>query len=224
LGVAVESDWSAWAQGRLTRRQVLAGGLWAAGAGAVLAACSSGPAGLARRAAKVAPAEGRGLGAVEHVVILIQENRSFDHYFGTLHGVRGFDDHPASGLGAFAQPYPANTTRPPKGKLLPFHLDTATTDAECTNDITHAWAAQHRSWDGGTMSQFANVHGQVNGPATGPLTMGYYTRQDLSFYYALADAFTICDGYHCSVLGPPTPTGCSPSAEPTTPRERAGAR
>src|SRR6201997_2108560 len=84
---------------------------------------------------------------IEHVVILTQENRSFDHYFGSYRGVRGFSDHNA----AFQQPDPANTTSAPVGKLLPFHLDTSQGDASCTHDISHDWVPQHQSWDNGKM-------------------------------------------------------------------------
>src|ERR1700692_897878 len=62
---------------------------------------------------------------IEHVVIFIQENRSFEHYFGSYRGVRGFADQSA----AFQQPDSANTTVSPVGRLLPFHLDTTTTNA-----------------------------------------------------------------------------------------------
>src|SRR5215470_14372770 len=62
---------------------------------------------------------------IEHVVILIQENRSFDHYFGGYRGVRGFSDQSM----AFQQSDPHNTASPPVGALLPFHLDTSTTNA-----------------------------------------------------------------------------------------------
>ncbi len=55
------------------------------------------------------------------------------------------------------------------------------------------------------MDGFVKGHLAVDGSANGPLTMGYYTRKDLSFYYALADAFTICDHYYCSVIGPTDP-------------------
>ena len=78
---------------------------------------------------------------IEHVVILIQENRSFDHYFGSYRGVRGFADQST----AFHQPDPANTTNAPTGVLLPFHLDTATTNAACTHDITHDWCRSIRA-------------------------------------------------------------------------------
>src|ERR1700676_220560 len=80
---------------------------------------------------------------IEHVIILIQENRSFDHYFGSYRGVRGFSDRSL----AFQQPAPSNMTQSPLGKLLPFHLDAPTTDAACTHDITHEWVPQHQSWD-----------------------------------------------------------------------------
>jgi len=69
---------------------------------------------------------------IEHVVIFIQENRSFDHYFGSYRGVRGFSDQSL----AFQQPDPTNTTNSPMGVLLPFHLDTSKTNAACTHDIT----------------------------------------------------------------------------------------
>jgi phospholipase C len=137
---------------------------------------------------------------IEHVIIFIQENRSFDHYFGTYRGVRGFSDQSA----AFQQPDPANTAISPVGSLLPFHLDTSTTNAACTHDITHAWVPQHQSWDNGAMDGFVTSRLAIN-PNDAVLTMGYYTRADIPYYYALADAFTICDNYFCSVIGPTDP-------------------
>jgi phospholipase C len=137
---------------------------------------------------------------IEHVVIFIQENRSFDHYFGSYRGVRGFADQSA----AFQQPDSANTMDPPIGKLLPFHLDTTTTNAACTHDITHAWVPQHQSWNGGAMDGFVNPR-PPNNLNDATLAMGYYTRADIPYYYAVADAFTICDNYFCSVMGPTDP-------------------
>src|ERR1035437_1585245 len=87
---------------------------------------------------------------IEHVVILMQENRSFDHYFGSYRGVRGFSDPSA----AFQQPYPGNTSSAPAGMLLPFHLDTTNTNAACTHDIAHDWVPQHQSWNNGAMDGF----------------------------------------------------------------------
>jgi len=140
------------------------------------------------------------LSDVEHVVIFIQENRSFDHYFGSYRGVRGFSDQSM----AFQQPDPANTTIPPVGALLPFHLDTSTTNAACTHDINHDWVPQHKSWDNGAMDGFVSSRLPIDSNDA-VLSMGYYTRADLPYYYALADAFTICDNYFCSVMGPTDP-------------------
>jgi phospholipase C len=137
---------------------------------------------------------------IEHVVILIQENRSFDHYFGSYRGVRGYSDQSL----AFQQPNPSNTTSPPLGALLPFHLDTTTTNAACTHDITHDWVSQHQSWNSGAMDGFVTSRVAANANDA-VLTMGYYNRQDIPYYYALADAFTICDNYFCSVIGPTDP-------------------
>ena len=140
---------------------------------------------------------------MDHVVFLMLENRSFDHYFGSYPGVRGFDDHPPGSPGVFAQSWPGGST----SSLLPFHLDTSSGRGECSTDLSHAWELQHKCWNGGAMDRFVATHTSVEGegPANGVLTMGYYTRRDLDFYYALADAFTICDGYHCSVMGPTGP-------------------
>jgi phospholipase C len=184
-----------------TRRQVLAGGLGAAGA-ALLAACGS-PA--VRRAAATPPA-GSDLGAVEHLVFLMQENRSFDHYFGAYRGVRGFDDRSDGALATFEQAWPGTGHAP---VLLPFPLGSAAAQLCAGNAAvpTHDWAPQHLSWADGTNRAFVSVHAEpaYDGPALAPLVMGYYDRQALPYYYALADAFTICDGYFCSVLGPTMP-------------------
>jgi phospholipase C len=135
---------------------------------------------------------------IEHIVIFVQENRSMDSYFGTYRGVRGFGDP----NGVFAQP---GYDEPGyDGRLYPFHLDTDR-NGECTNDITHDWGPTHRSWNNGAMDGFVREHMKAEGKAHGAITMGYYQRRDLPFYYALADAFTICDAYHCSVLGPTDP-------------------
>jgi phospholipase C len=184
----------------------------------------SGTSSTVTRAAAVAPA-GSDLGAVEHVIFLMMENRSFDHYYGTYPGVRGFDDHPNGHLGPFSQPHPANTSSSPVGRVLPFHLDTANTAmASCTFDLTHDWGPQHECRNDGKMDSFVRVHTEAKneGPAQGTLTMGYYTRADLPFYYALADAFTLCDGYHCSVMGPTHPNRLMQMSGTLDPAGRAG--
>jgi phospholipase C len=183
----------------ISRRQLLQASL-AGGAGLA--------AGLPRHlvdALAATPQCGR-LHEIEHVVILIQENRSFDCYFGTYRGVAGFSDPTVlvqpDGRPIFQQP--GYNVPGYDGHLFPFRLDTVTKTGECTNDITHNWGPQHQAWNSGAMDAWVTTHVAAD-PVNGPLTMGYYTRQDLPFYHALADAFTICDRYFCSVIGPTDP-------------------
>ena len=141
---------------------------------------------------------------VKHVVMLMQENRSFDHYFGTMAGVRGFDDPQAlklsNGQSVFYQPDNLN----PAGHFLPFHLDTRSTSAQKIPSTSHAWTVQHEAWNGGRMDRWLPAHRKADG-VHGPYCMGYYTRNDIPFQFALAEAFTLCDAYHCSVMGPTWP-------------------
>lgn len=138
---------------------------------------------------------------IKHVVLLMQENRSFDHYFGTMSGVRGFDDPHAmkldSGRSVFHQP----DAKHPDGYLLPFHFNTRTTNAQKIPSTSHSWGPLHDSWNHGKMDNWIQAHRKVK-ESTAHYVMGYYTRQDIPFHFALAEAFTICDGYHCSVMGP----------------------
>ncbi|MDQ6812055.1 MAG: phospholipase [Actinomycetota bacterium] len=193
----------------LTRRELMRA---AAAASALAAMETLGPAKLLERAL-AAPAAGK-LGDIKHVVIFINENRSFDHYYGTYKGVRGFADpsvlKQSDGTPVFAQKFagaPFGTASAGYGgHLLPFRFDT-TKNGECVNDIAHGWAAQHAAWNSGQMDRFlqVDIDPAVNGPRDGINTMGYYTRADLPFYHALADAFTICDGYFSSVIGSTLP-------------------
>jgi phospholipase C len=131
---------------------------------------------------------------VEHVVVLMQENRSFDHYFGTLRGVRGFGDpHPVSlpnGKPVWYQPDGAKD-------VLPFRPEVDDLGMVFLQDLDHSWNGGHAALDGGRYDKWI--------PAKTATTMAYFTRKDIPFHYALADAFTICDAYHCSLLGPTDP-------------------
>jgi hypothetical protein len=80
-----------------------------------------------------------------------------------------------------------------------------TLDGEVINDPTHNWAPQHGSWNNGAMDQWVATHLKADGPEKGPVVMGYYTREDTPTHHALADAFTICDHYFSSVMGPTNP-------------------
>ncbi|HEY3896989.1 MAG TPA: alkaline phosphatase family protein [Chthoniobacter sp.] len=186
----------------MTRRRLLGSAAsMAAGAAAALVL----PPNLRRAlaAAHSLPRSGS-LGEIKHVVMLMQENRSFDHYFGTMAGVRGFDDPNAlrfpDGKSVFYQPDPEN----PNGYLLPFHLDTRSTSAQKIPSTSHAWAVQHDAWNGGKMDNWMPAHRKADG-VKAPYVMGYHTRADIPFQFALAEAFTICDAYHCSVMGPTWP-------------------
>ncbi|MFF3338493.1 phosphocholine-specific phospholipase C [Streptomyces flavidovirens] len=171
----------------ISRRRMLAlggGAVGAAAAGSLL------PPSL-RTAIAAEPPSG-GLGAVKHVVVLMQENRSFDHYFGTLRGVRGFGDRNAvelpSGKPVFEQPAPSRT-------VLPFPVRDAAEaqkkDLQYIGDLDHSWGGGAKAWNQGWMDGWVS--------AKTAATMAYYDRRDLPLHYELADTFTICDAYHSSI-------------------------
>ena len=132
---------------------------------------------------------------VKHVVILMQENRSFDHYFGTLRGVRGFGDRHTvpmeSGKAVWAQ-------SDGHKEIPPFHLDTKTTNAIAHPGTPHSFADSQAAWNQGKFGYWPKYKN--------PYSMGYFKRDDLPFQFALAEAFTICDAYHCSIT-----TGTDPN-------------
>jgi phospholipase C len=158
-----------------------------------------------QKAFAINPAPGSTYLDAEHVVILMQENRSFDHAFGTLKGVRGFND-------------PRAITLPNKNLVwlqsnnqgetyAPFHLDINNTKSTWMSSLPHTWANQVSARNDGKFDKWLESKRSPN-PAYRdmPLTLGYHTRQDIPFYYALADAFTVCDQNFCSCL-----TGTGPN-------------
>jgi phospholipase C len=145
------------------------------------------------------------LSKVKHVVIVMQENRSFDHYFGTLSGVRGFGDRTVGTLPTGRPFWYQTDASNPDGYLLPYRLNTKITAAEAIPSMSHAWSIQHAAWNFGQMDNWLQAHLAADGPSVGPYTMGYFERADLPFQYALADAFTLCDNYFCSMMGPTYP-------------------
>jgi phospholipase C len=188
----------------ITRREALRD---AGAAGLGLTAAGAGIDALLAEAAAAAPKSGS-LADIEHVVIFMQENRSFDHLFGVLSGVRGFDD--TTNRQAFTQPNLAGE------RFHPFHLG-----RQCYPDLTHDWAPQHISFNRGRNNRFIIAHEQADG-GPGVQTMGYYTRADVPLHYALADAFTICDNYHCSVIGPTDPNRLMSMSATIDPAGNAG--
>ena len=165
---------------------------------------------------------------VEHVVILMQENRPFDHHFGTLRGVRGFNDPRAidihlpltSGTGTapasvflqpagaanvaagFAVPPDSGNLGGPSGGVdvvPPFRVNPNGSNPGLTYlpGTDHSWGATHACWNNGQYDSWAVTNG--------PMVMSYVTRDDIPYHYALADAFTVGDAYHCSIMGPTNP-------------------
>ncbi|MEU7916442.1 phosphocholine-specific phospholipase C [Microbispora bryophytorum] len=142
---------------------------------------------------------------IKHVVVIMQENRSFDHYFGALKGVRGFGDRSTivlpGGKTVWEQP---KTLTAEADTQYPWRLSGAKTWSGATppsaelgaanyGGTSHGWTDQHGAWYGGLMNGWYYAKG-------GPTTLGYLDRSDLPFHYALADAYTVGDAYHCSVL------------------------
>lgn len=132
---------------------------------------------------------------VEHVVILMQENRSFDHYFGTLKGVRGFGDRFTiplpNGRTVWEQEYLAGQIVPP------YYLDSSKGNALRVKGTPHDWNDGQNAWDGGRMSQWPTHKKTSKAPFT--QSMGYYKEAELPFQFALTNAFTVCDAYHCAM-------------------------
>ncbi|MGW9212020.1 phosphocholine-specific phospholipase C [Embleya sp. NPDC055664] len=140
-----------------------------------------------------------GLKAIKHVVVLVQENRSFDHYYGTLRGVRGFGDRNAIRLrdGGSVFEQPGGTA----GHVLPFPVRKAAQDAskdlQYIGALDHSWDGGHKAWNDGWNDGWIG--------AKSPATMAFYDRADLPFHYELADTFTICDAYHCALPSSTSP-------------------
>src|SRR5262249_22417125 len=118
---------------------------------------------------------------VQHIVVLMQENRSFDHYFGTLRGVRGFGDPRAVPL-----PGGAPVWQQPDGAsyVLPFHPTAQGLGLQFLEDLPHDWNTTHVAWNNGNWNQWITAKSST--------AMAYYVREDIPYHFALADAFTVC--------------------------------
>ncbi|MGE1001140.1 phosphocholine-specific phospholipase C [Ralstonia pseudosolanacearum] len=177
-----------------SRRGFLRSAAQLAGAAAAMDAM---PAGIRQALAIPAYNARRSIEDVQHIVILMQENRAFDHYFGTLRGVRGYGDTRTitlpSGKPVWHQPLAGGV-----GDVLPFRPGAPDLGLQFLQDLPHGWNDTHAAVNGGRYDGWV--------PHKGTTTMAYLTRQDILFHYALADAFTLCDAYHCS-----TPTSTDPN-------------
>jgi phospholipase C len=180
--------------------------LRSATAGSAMAMLSGG---LVQRALAIAPAGPTGsIMDVEHIVVLMQENRSFDHYFGMLNGVRGFGDprplRLPGGRAVWSQP----STQHADGYVMPFHGDSRTTRSFLVDGAEQSHVENMHIFNRGRYDRWGNS-GELHN------RMLYYTAGDLPFYYALANAFTVCDAYHASTMTQTYPnrlhlfTGCN---------------
>ncbi|WP_238912902.1 phosphocholine-specific phospholipase C [Achromobacter insolitus] len=182
-----------------TRRDFLRNSAALAGAGSALALF---PAAIRRALAIPANHRTGTIRDVEHIVIFMQENRSFDHYFGALAGVRGFGDRfpipvPDSPDARHRSVWAQYNDKPDDGQprtVLPFHLDTREAfETMRVASTPHTWSNAQDAWDAGRMG---------NWPAAKKNhSMAYFTADDMPFQYAMARAFTVCDAYHCSFTG-----------------------
>ncbi|ABM09116.1 phosphocholine-specific phospholipase C [Paenarthrobacter aurescens] len=154
------------------------------------------------QAAMAKPVPPGSLQSIKHVIVLMQENRSFDHYFGSLRGVRGYGDKSftrlPNGKSMFEQPRATGET------VLPFSLRKAAelagrpgSDIQYLGDLDHSFNGTTTAWNNGWCDKWI--------PAKSASTMTFYERQDIPLQYELADTFTICDAYHCSVNGSTNP-------------------
>ena len=169
----------------LPRREFLKKSAQMLGAASALSALPA----VIQRAIAIAPNQVTGtIEDIEHIVILMQENRSFDHYFGTLRGVRGFGDR---------FPVPLESGKPVwfqsdgATEIPPFRLDSDSANALLVHDNPHNFPDAQAAWNQGKFGHWPKFKTASS--------MGYYQREDVPFQYALADAFTICDAYHCSL-------------------------
>ncbi|GAB3352382.1 phospholipase C, phosphocholine-specific [Arachidicoccus ginsenosidivorans] len=157
-----------------------------------------------KRALEIDPEKGSTFMDAEHIVLLMQENRSFDHLLGSLQGVRGYND-------------PRVVTTPIGNKVwmqtdekgqtyAPFRLDIKKTRSTWTGNLPHSWTNQTDARNNGGFDKWLIAkRSGIKQYRNLPLTLGHYTREDIPFYYALADAFTVCDQHFCSSLTGTTP-------------------
>src|SRR5665213_1992778 len=158
---------------------------------AMLTGAAGAAAGIPASVAKafaIAPDPGTTWADAKHIVILMQENRSFDHALGTLQGVRGFNDpraiRQANGNSVFVQ------TDAFGNSFAPWRLDIKDTKITWMGSIPHSRDSQVDAWNEGQYNHWIDAkrsHNHIYSQV--PITMGHYTREDLPFYYSLADAF-----------------------------------
>lgn len=169
-----------------TRRSTLKALAGAVAAPSLLSRCQAPPAPFEAPSNDTAlPPDGP---AISTTVILMMENRTFDHYMGALSLVEGRDD--VDGL-RLEHVVPDADGEP----VHPFHLDES-----CLRDPPHGWNSSHAQFNEGANDGFVRVHAGGRGEVASQ-AMGYLTREDLPVFYALADDNALCDRWFASVMG-----------------------
>jgi phospholipase C len=158
---------------------------------------------------------------IQHLIFIVQENHSFDNYFGTYPGANGFPlgisipINPAKSSLGFIQPFHLSVTQPifivgdelPPGVSDPEELESSSAatvppfpfqNESIGRDLSHAWRVAHIAYDGGKMDGFILAEGSA-------LTMGYYNRNDIPYYWDYADNFVLDDNFFSSLMGPSFP-------------------
>ena len=136
---------------------------------------------------------------IRHIVVLMMENHSYDNYFGML-----TDRGAGFTLGPDGEPLEFNK-RSGGGEVRAHHLAKT---RQTPHVPTQSWHASHLQWDGGACDGFVrSVEKTVPGitPKDATIPMGYWSEQDLPFYYGLARTFPLADHWFCSCLGPTFP-------------------
>jgi len=160
------------------------------------ASCSFGPGALVEETVgQCATGTGKVHIPVEHIVLLMQENRSFDHYLGELD--KFYPDADVAPKDA-SNPNASGTGDVPYHKLEDY----------CFIDTPHSWTASHKQWNEGKQDGFAQAaahDGDFLPDPEGTRAMGYYGVDDIPFAYQLASTFATSDSFFCDVMGPTWP-------------------
>ena len=155
---------------------------------------------------------------IQHLVFIVQENHSFDNYFGTYPGANGFGNvsilvDPTNASSGYISQYHLNATTPiditgdelPPGVSDPSQLSNATISpapfhlsSESADNIEHSSEVAHEAWDNGKMDGFVAAENSI-------VTMGYYDRSDIPYYWDYADHYVLDDNFFSSEMGPSLP-------------------
>jgi phospholipase C len=148
---------------------------------------------------------------IKHVVVVFQENRSFDHYFGSYPHATNPDGEPAFVAGKRTPTVnglnePLMAPQNPNA-VQPFRLDRSQAQ---TPSQDHSYAAEQKAFHGGLMDKFVEFTGRGDGPADqgtvpGGQVMGYYDGNTVTALWNYAQRFAISDNFYNTTFGPSTP-------------------